>query len=119
MRPSVVVLGSGTPGRECVPPLTCDSIIATASHEIGRELAAAGCDLVFFSDDSYLEADAVKEYLSAERTAGRVVVHAPHDNTVSFDVTAEAPQGFRSNRIRPPNGRLPTTGLYSRPTPSW
>jgi hypothetical protein len=90
MRPSIVVLGSGTHGREYVPPLKNGSVIATASQAIGRELAIAGCDLVVFSSDAdYVEADVVKGYLTATAEDGRVVVRTPHDASVSFDVPAK------------------------------
>lgn len=91
MRLSIVVLGSGTSGREYIPPLKDQSMISTASQAIGRELAMAGCDLVVFSSDTdYVESDVVEGFLTAMTKGGRVVVRAPHHTTVSFGVSADA-----------------------------
>lgn len=88
MRPSIVVLGSGDSGRTYAPPLKDGAMVVSASRAIGHELAVAGCDLVVFSSDvAYVEKDVVEGYLAAAVGDGRVIVRAPHDVAVGFDVS--------------------------------
>jgi hypothetical protein len=91
MRPSIVVVGSGSAGREYDPPLADQPRIPTACQEIGRELARAGCDLVVFSSDAdFVEVDVVRGYLDAANDAAKVAVRAPHQVAVRFDVPDRA-----------------------------
>jgi hypothetical protein len=87
MRPSVVVVGSGSPQREYTPPLQDQERLQQACRELGRELARARCDLVVFSSaDDYLEKDVVRGYVGALEggSAGRVVVRTPALRRVDF-----------------------------------
>jgi len=93
MRPSIVVVGSGDPRRTYSPELRDAEKLPAACGEIGRELALAGCDLVVFSgSDDYIEKDVVRGYVAALGDGagpGRVVVRAPHVQTVDFGLSAE------------------------------
>jgi hypothetical protein len=93
MRPLVVVVGSGDPARTYSPPLRDQERLSGACHEIGRELATAGCDLVVFSSsDGYIENDVVRGYLSATEGGtgrGRVLVRTPQPPHVDFGLTTE------------------------------
>jgi hypothetical protein len=93
MRPSIIVLGSGQPGRDYSPPLKDEGRIPGAAKAIGRELAEAGCDLVVFSSSAdYVEGDVVDGYVHALGAdgPGRVVVRTPQDASVSFATSGEA-----------------------------
>jgi hypothetical protein len=93
MRPRIVMVGSGNPVRTYTPPLHDQDRLPDACQEIGRELAAAGCDLVVFSgSDDYLEKDVVRGYL-ADSTTGtdrrRVFVRSPQYPHLDFGLTDE------------------------------
>lgn len=89
MRPSIVISGSGAPGRSYTPELRDGEKIPAASEALGRELALAGFDLVVFSSsENYVERDVVKGYLDTldAQHPGEIVVHTPHDREVDFGV---------------------------------
>ena len=91
MRPSIVITGSGSPGRTYEPELKHGEKIPAASEAIGRELAKAGFDLVVFSSsENYIERDVVKGYLDVidVQHPGEIVVHTPHNREVDFGVPA-------------------------------
>ncbi|MFF5232408.1 hypothetical protein [Dactylosporangium sp. NPDC000521] len=77
MRPSIVVVGSGSADRVYEPPLRDQPRMAAAGHDIGREIARAGCDLVVFSSDQdFLDRDVVAGFAAgiADGAPGRIVV---------------------------------------------
>jgi hypothetical protein len=88
MRPSIVVIGSGDPGRSYETPLRDHARIPVAAAAIGAELARAGCELVVFSSSGdFIDAEAVQGYLRAG--GPHVVVRAPQRLTTDFGVTPE------------------------------
>ncbi len=93
MRPSVVVVGSGSAGREYSPPLRDRESLAQACRDIGRELARAGCDLIVFSSaEDFVERDVVAGFVEGITAGapGRIVVRTSALKQVDFGLSQEA-----------------------------
>src|SRR3712207_4345724 len=89
-RPLIAVIGSLDASRgDYRPPLKNLEQGEQACVELGRALAAAGCDVVVFSSKpKYVEAWVVQGYAegSTATRPGRVVAHVPSHAEVAFDV---------------------------------
>lgn len=110
MRPTVVVLGSGEAGRTYDPPLKDQPRISEASAALGRELAAAGMNLVVFSSQpDFVEADVVRAFLGASGDDARVIVRNPRSAVVDFGADTAADQRIQ---IEPDSGSLWETSYY-------
>jgi hypothetical protein len=99
-RPKVAIVGSIDEARDFEPPVTDPAIARRACEEFGRELAAAGWDIVVYSAKAmFIEADFVRGYVSADTPApGSIHVHAPLRSCLMFERTPVA------------IGRSPSTG---------
>ena len=82
MRPLIAVVGSAEPTRTYDPPLRHPELVAPACADLGRELAAAGCDLLVYSSVAgFIEADVVRGYVaSGAARPGSIHVHSPVDS---------------------------------------
>jgi hypothetical protein len=75
-RPRIAVVGSVDARREYDPPLRDADRARAACHELGRELALAGYDLVVFADgDHYAETLVARGYAAASVPGGRITAH--------------------------------------------
>lgn len=87
----VAIVGSVDETRTFDPPLTDAAVAREACAELGRELAAAGWDLVVYSaDETFVEGDVVRGFVDAGPPDGSVHVHAP--------IGTEAFSKFRDRR---------------------
>jgi hypothetical protein len=82
VRPLIAVVGSAEPARTYDPPLRHPELVAPACADLGRELAAAGCDLLMYSSVAgFIEADVVRGYVaSGAARPGSIHVHSPVDS---------------------------------------
>lgn len=82
MRPLIAVVGSAEATRTYDPPLRNLEVVKQACADLGRELAAAGCDLLVYSSVSgFIEADVVRGYITFEAARpSSIQVRAPVDS---------------------------------------
>jgi hypothetical protein len=94
-RPKVAIVGSIDEARDFEPLVTDSASARRACEELGRELAAAGWDIVVYSAKAmFIEADFVRGYVSADTPApGSIHVHAPLGKG-SFDEFRDHPELF-------------------------
>jgi hypothetical protein len=92
-RPLIAVVGSLDEARlDYHPPVRDIATGREACAELGRALAAAGCDLlVFSSKPKYAEAHVVYGYVRATGPdAGRIVARPPRHGEITFDIPDES-----------------------------
>lgn len=91
-RPRIAVVGSVDASREYEPPLSAIDQVRAACHDLGRELALAGYDLVVFADDEhYVETLVARGYAAASAPDSRIIAHPPRHQ----DYAPVLPEGSR------------------------
>ncbi|QVJ00535.1 hypothetical protein KGD82_17805 [Nocardiopsis eucommiae] len=91
-RPRIAVVGSVDASREYEPPLSATDQVRAACHDLGRELALAGYDLVVFADDEhYVETLVARGYAAASAPDSRIIAHPPRHQ----DYAPVLPEGSR------------------------
>ncbi|MFE9245922.1 hypothetical protein [Nocardiopsis sp. NPDC006938] len=91
-RPRIAVVGSVDASREYEPALSATDQVGAACHELGRELALAGYDLVVFADDEhYVETLVARGYAAAAAPDARIIAHPPRHQ----DYAPDLPEGSR------------------------
>lgn len=91
-RPRIAVVGSVDSSRDYQPPLSATDQVRGACHELGRELALAGYDLVVFADDEhYVETLVARGYAAASAPEAQIIAHPPRHQ----DYAPDLPEGSR------------------------